>query len=129
MRCMYARSIMGTVDRDRSHCKRRLGLPHDRFEGRRLCDGEIGEHLAVDHYTRLREPVDKAAVSQAERTHRRVQTLDPQRAECSLAPLAVTIGILVGLLHRLLGDADRILAPAVIALGGLEHLLMLGMGG
>src|SRR5581483_743904 len=90
--------------------QRGLGLFHDRLERRRLADGEVGEHFAIDQYAGL-EP------------------LDPQRAEGALAPLAVTEGVLAGLLHRLLGDADRVLAAAVIALGGLENFLVLGVRG
>ena len=76
----------------------------------------------------LASPSMNSAVVQAERPHRGVDALDPQRAEGALAPLAVAVGVLVGLLHRLLGDADGVLAAAVIALGGLEDLLVLGVG-
>ena len=108
--------------------QRGLGLLDDRLERRRLVDREIGQHLAVDRDPGLGEPVDKPAVGEAERTHRGVEALDPQRAEGALAPLAVAEGVLVGLLHRLLGDADGVLAPAVEALGGLEDFLVLGVG-
>src|ERR1700688_3859962 len=109
-------------------CERRLGLADDRLEGRRLGDREVREHLAVDHDAGLAQAGDEAAVIEAERAHCGVEPLNPQRAERSLLPLAVAEGILARLLHRLLGDADGVLAPAVIALGGLEHLLVLGMG-
>src|SRR5690606_15863172 len=49
--------------------------------------------------------------------------------EIALAVLAVAIGILQRLLHRLLGDADGVLAAAVEAAGLLEDLLVLGVGG
>ena len=58
-----------------------------------------------------------------------INALDPQRTECALLTLAIAVLILQRLLDRLLGDADRILAPASIALGGFEDFLMLGMGG
>src|SRR5580693_3158630 len=109
--------------------QRRLCLADDRLEGRRLVDGEVGQNLAVDHDAGLVEARDEAAVIEPERAHRRIEALDPQRPEGALLPLAVAEGVLVCLLDRLLGDADRILAPAVIALGGLEDLLVLGMGG
>src|SRR6516165_8455252 len=95
-------------------------LLDDRRKRRRLVDREIRQHLAVDRHPGLVEPGDEAAVVEAEGTHRRIEPLDPQRAEGALAALAVAEGVLIGLLHRLLGDADRVLAPAVIALGGLE---------
>jgi len=71
---------------------------------------------------------DEAAVGQAERPHRGVEALDPQRPEGALAALAVAVGVLVGLFHRLFGDADGVLAPAVETLGGLEDFLVLGVG-
>src|SRR5207302_4189519 len=49
------------------------------------------------------------------------------RTERPFAPLTVPIGVLLRLLHRLFGDADGVLAPAVIALRGLESLFVLGM--
>src|SRR5579862_3504924 len=107
--------------------ERRLGLADDRLESRRLGDGEVREHLAVDHDAGLAQAGDEAAVIEPERAHRGVEALNPKRAEGALLALAVAEGILAGLLHRLLGDADGVLAPAAIALGGLEHLLVLGM--
>src|ERR1041385_1612157 len=113
--------------RRRSFLRQRgLGLLDDRLEGGWLADREIGQHLAVDRDAGLGKPVDKPAVVEAKGPHRGVEALDPQRPERALAPLAVAEGVLVRLLHRLLGDADRILAPAVIAFGGLEDLLVLG---
>src|SRR5262245_13979424 len=109
--------------------ERGLGLRHDRLERHRLTDREIGQHLAVDENAGPRQAVDKAAVGESKGPHRGVQALNPKRAERALAALAIAKRILVRLLHRLLGDADRVLAPAVIALGGFEHLLVLGMGG
>src|SRR5579862_6894692 len=110
-------------------CECRFGLTNNGLESRRLRDRQIGKHLAVNHDAGLAQAGDKAAVVEAERAHRRIEPLNPQGAERTLPPFAVAKGILLRLLHRLLGDADRVLAPAVIALGGFEHLLVLGMGG
>src|SRR5579872_6002837 len=107
----------------------RLGLSDDRLERRRFGDGQVRQYLAVDGDAGLGEPGDKSAVVEPERTHRRVEPLNPQRAECALANLAIAEGVLLRFFHGLLGDADRVLAPAVIALGGLVDLLVLGMGG
>src|SRR5580704_15376228 len=109
--------------------ERGLGLRGDRLEGRRLVDREIRQHLAVDHDARLGEAVDKSAVGQAERTHRGVQPLDPERAERALLALAVAEGILPGLLDGLLGGPDGVLAAAVETLGGLVDFLVLGVRG
>src|SRR3954452_10711090 len=106
-----------------------LGFLDDRLERRRLVDGEIGQHLAIDHDAGFRQAIDEAAVVEPERPHRGVEALDPKRAERALAPLAVAESVLPRLLHRLLGDADRVLAAAVIALGGLENFLVLGVTG
>src|ERR1700745_3124489 len=109
--------------------ERGLGLLGDRLERRRLVDREIREHLAVDRDARLGEAVDKSAVGEAKRTHRGVQPLDPERAESALLALAVAERILPGLLDGLLGDADGVLAAAIIALGRLVDFLVLGVGG
>src|ERR1700733_1554126 len=103
-------------------------LPDDRLERRRLADREIGQNLAVHGDVGLAQAGDETAVIEPERPPRGIEALDPQCAEGTLAPLAVTEGVLVRLLHRLLGDADGVLAPAVIALGGFENFLVLGMG-
>src|SRR6185369_17949106 len=71
--------------------------------------------------------VDELRVVQAERPHRGVDALDPERAEGALLVLAVAVGVLHRLFHRLLGDADGVAATAVVALGRLVDLLMLGV--
>src|SRR5262252_10779248 len=109
--------------------QRGLGLLDDRLERRRLADREVGQHLAVDRDPGLAQAGDKSAVGEVEGAHRRVEPLDPQGAEGALAPLAVAERVLVGFLDRLLGDADRVLAPAVIAFGGFQDLLVLGVRG
>src|SRR5271167_2908983 len=111
-----------------SRRERGLGLADDGLESRRLGDRQIREHFAVDRNAGLGEARDEAAVIETEWPHRGVEALDPQRTECALSPLAIAEGILVRLLHRLLGDADGVLAPAVIALGGFKHFFVLGMG-
>src|SRR5581483_8693461 len=91
-------------------CERGLGLADDRFERRRLGDGEVRKHLAVDRNAGLVQARETFAVVQPETPYRRIEPLNPQRAERALAALAVAIGVLVGLLDRLLGDPDRVLA-------------------
>src|SRR6476619_4139705 len=106
---------------------RDFGLLDNGRKGRRLVDRQIGQYFAVDQKAGLGEPVDEPAVVQAERPNRRVEPLDPQGPEGALATRAVAVGVLVGLLYRLLGDADGVLAPAVIALGGIEDFLVPGV--
>src|SRR5216684_119854 len=109
--------------------QRGFRLAHDRLERRRLANGEIGQHLAIDHDPGLAEAGDKSAVRQPERAHRRIEPLDPQRAKRALFALAIAIGVLLRALDRLLGDPNGILAAAVIALGGFQNFLVLGMRG
>src|ERR1700687_5396833 len=109
--------------------QRGLGLFSDRLERRRLANGEIRQHLAVHRDARLGKAVDKDAVGHAERAHRGIETLDPQRAEGALLALAVAEGVLPGLFDGGLGGADGVLAGAVKALGGLVDFLVLGVRG
>ena len=102
----------------RSTRQRRFRLPDDCFEGRWLADCKVGKHLAIDDDTGLAQAGDEAAVVETERPYRGVKALDPEGAERALPPLAVAVGVLVRLLYRLFGDTDRVLAPAILALGG-----------
>src|SRR4051812_21791621 len=106
-----------------------LGLLDDRLKSRRLGNGEVGQNLAIDLDPGLGKTVDKSAVVEPKRPHGGVEALDPERPEGPLAALAVAVGVLVGLLDRLLGDADRVLATAEIAFRGLEDFLVLGVSG
>src|SRR5580704_974950 len=106
-----------------------LGFFHDRLKCRWFTDREIRQHFAIDSNASPAEAVDKSTICQAEFAHGGIEALDPKGAKGSLAPLAVAEGILIGLLHRLLGDPNRILAPAVIAFGGLKDLLVFGVSG
>src|SRR6476646_4472150 len=94
--------------------------------------GEIGHHLAVDVDAGLVETVDETGVGQrafARFADGGIDALDPEGAERALATLAVAELVLQRLLDRLLGDADGVLAAAIIALRGLQNLLVLGVSG
>ena len=73
--------------------------------------------------------VDEDAVGHAERTHRGIDALDPERAEGALLALAVAEGILAGLLDRGFRGADGVLAAAAETLGGLVDFLVPGVRG
>src|SRR4029077_2260332 len=107
--------------------QRGLGLFHDRLKRRRLANGEVGQNLPVDRHAGLGQSGDKPAVVESKWPHRGVQALDPQSTECALAPFAVAERVLVRLLDGLLGDADRVLAPAIVAFGGFQDLFMFGV--
>src|SRR6266478_4967310 len=127
-RRLWRRAPTGSAFRASSH-QRGLGLVDNGLERRRLRDSEIRKHLSIDHDARLAEAGDKSTVGQPELAHRRVKPLNPQRPEGSLAAFAVAKRILIGLFDRLLGDPYGVLASAIIALGGFEDLLVLGMSG
>ena len=91
-------------------------------------DGELGEDLAIHFNARAGETVYEAAVGDAAFTHGGVDALDPEGAEGALLVLAVAIGVLHRLVDGGLCGADGVLAAAIEALGGIEGLLMLGMG-
>lgn len=102
--------------------QRVLRLLDDRTEGFGLVHGQIGQNLAVHFDASQRQTVDEAAVCQrlVVAAHGGVDPLDPQGAEVALAILAVTRCILVGLVDRLRGDLEDILAPTIVALCGFD---------
>src|SRR5580693_8759929 len=109
--------------------QRAFRLLDDRGECCGLGNSEVGQHLAVDFYPSRGEAGNEAAVGQPVLAHRRIDPLNPQSTKLPLAILAVAIGVLHRLVDRGLGGADRVLAPAKEAFGGLEHLLVFGVGG
>jgi hypothetical protein len=92
-------------------------------------DRHVGENLAVDFDAGLVQAVDEAAIGQAEFADSGVDALDPERTEVALVDLAVAVSVLLRAIDSSLGGADGVLATAVKALGGLQNLLMLGVGG
>src|SRR5690348_3500556 len=110
--------------RNRSSGQAGLGLLGDRAERRDVVHGEVRKHLAVDRDAGLVEPCDQAAVGQSELARSRVDADDPQRAELALLLLAADVGVLLGLGHRLLGDAIDLAPGVVVALGCLQGLLV-----
>src|SRR5687768_11149786 len=109
--------------------KRSAGLGDDRLERLALVHRDIGQDLAVEIDSGEFEAVHELAVGQALGPDGGVDALDPQGAEAALLHLAVAIGILPGLLDGLAGDADRVLAAAVIALRLIQQSLVAGLGG
>src|ERR1700688_2149680 len=114
---------------DASRRQRGLGLFSDRLERRRLVDGEVRQHLAVDRDARFGKAVDKDAVGHAKRTQRGIEAVNPQCAEGALLALAVAEVVLRGLLDRGFRGADGVLAAAAETLGELVDFLVLGVRG
>src|SRR5690606_622692 len=109
--------------------KRGLGLGDQHAERFGLGDREIAQHLAVDGNLSLAEAVDKSTIGQSVIPHGGVDTLDPEGAEIALLDATIAIGVLAGLFDGLLGDTDRGLAAAIIALRSLQDLLVTGVIG
>src|SRR5690606_11214883 len=109
--------------------QRCLGLGDQSAERFGLGDREIAQHLTVDCNLGLDEAVNKATIGQTVFTDGSVDTLDPQSAEIALLVTTVAIRILIGLFDGLLSNTDRRLTTAIIALGGLQDLLVTGVGG
>src|SRR5262249_60394623 len=107
----------------------RSPLQKNRAKPAGFLDPTSDKSLGAHKNPRLAETADEAAVGEPEGPHCRVEPLDPERAEGALATLAVSIGVLVGFLYRLLCDANGILAPSVITLGGLQYFFVLGVRG
>src|SRR5262249_2818696 len=111
------------------HCDGGLGLLEICRKRRGLSDRKTEKSLGAPKQPRLAETADEPAVGEPEGPHCRVEPLDPERSEGAFATLAVSIGVLVCLLYRLLCDANGILAPPVITLGGLQDFFVLGVRG
>src|SRR5439155_23678850 len=109
--------------------QRALRLGDDGAERLGLMHRDVGEHLAVERDAGEVQRVDELAIGQPFRADRGVDALDPQSPEAPLFHLAVAVGMLPGLLDRLAGDSDRVLAPAIIALRLIQDALVLGAGG
>src|SRR5690606_36668383 len=90
--------------------KRLLGLLNDRAERGTLVHRQIGHDLPVELDPGELGAVDELRIGHAFGANRGVDPLHPQRAEAALIHLAVAVGVLPGLLDRLAGDADGVLA-------------------
>src|SRR6185369_6802785 len=113
----------------RASSQRGANLVGDGLETGWVGARDIREDLAVHFDPGQIQAVDKSGVGEAFEPGRGVDPLDPQRAEVALADLAVAVGVLAGLVHGRLGGADGVLTAPVEALGLLENLLVLGVGG
>src|SRR3546814_2223990 len=90
-------------------CSSDLRLRDDGTKRFRLVHRDVGQNLPVEFDARELEPVHELRIGQTLGANAGVDPLDPERAEAALLHLAVAIGVLPGLLHRLTGDADRVL--------------------
>ena len=104
-----------------------LHLVDDALKARRVVDGHVRQHLAVDVDLRLLQPGHELAVGDTQLTAGGVDARNPELAKHPLAGAAVTVGVLAGLHHRLFGDAEDVFAAAAVALGELQNFLVAGV--
>src|SRR6478672_8151695 len=105
-------------------CERALRLFRQRRKTHGVVHGDVRQHLAVQGDAGLHQAVHEAAVADAVDARGGVDARDPQRTELALALLAADVGVLQGLRHRLLGDAEDLAAGVVVALGLLQDFLV-----
>src|SRR3954463_5125105 len=96
----------------------------DRGKSGGLVHGQVREHLAVDVDTGLLEAIDETAVAQVELAGRRIDALDPQRAEVAFLEPAAAVRVLAGLDDGLLRSAEYLATGVVVALRLLENFLV-----
>ena len=91
---------------------------------------QIGQNFAIHFDTGQRQAVDEATVGQGlvMAAACRIDTLDPQAPEITLAGLAVARGVLVGLIDRLGRCSVKILPATGIAFGSFDDFLVTGVG-
>src|SRR6185436_18354564 len=112
-----ARRLSGFIERG-------FGLLCDGGKSGGLVHRQIREHLAIDVDTGLLEAIDETAVAQVELAGRRVDALDPQRAEVAFLEPAAAICVLAGLDDGLLRSAEYLATGVVVALRLLENFLV-----
>jgi hypothetical protein len=91
---------------------------------------QIGQYFAIHFDTGQGQTVDETAVGQSfvMAAACRIDTLDPQAPEITLAGLPVTRGVLVGLIDRLCRCFKEILPATGIAFRSLDDFLVTGVG-
>src|SRR6185436_8389189 len=112
-----ARRLSGFIERG-------FGLLCDGSKSGGLVHRQIREHLAIDVDTGLLQAIDETAVAQVELAGRRVDALDPQRAEVAFLEPASAVRVLAGLDDGLLRRAEYLAAGVVVALRLLENFLV-----
>ena len=91
------------------------GHLNEGLEARRLVDGQLGEHTAVDLHAGQAKPLDEAVVGQALGAGGSVDALDPQATEVALAGATVAERVDAGVSDLLLGLAVEARALAAVA--------------
>ena len=105
-----------------------LGGVHDGLEGVRVGDGELGESATVQLDAGKTQALDEAVVGDALSADSRVDALDPQLAEVTLASLTVAEVVVKGVQQLFLSLAVQAGALAAVAGSPLENNATLLVG-
>src|SRR5579862_7801244 len=112
----------GIASARRADCARRRG--DELLKGLRICNGDVGENLAVDLDTGLAEALDEAAVGEAVGAAPSTDAGDPETAELALFVAAVAVGVVAALRKLLIGSFEEAALAAEIAAGGFQNLVV-----
>ena len=93
-----------------------------------VADGQVGQYLAIDHYTRLDQATDHLVVGRAAQPCGRIDADNPQAPELTLAIAAVAIGVPHRVHSRFVGSPIEQMLAALLTLGKLEYCLVPLMG-
>lgn len=106
-----------------------LHLFHEAGKAGLVEDSHIGKNLTVQSDVSLLQAVHEHAVGHAVGASAGIDTSDPQATENALLIATVTVSVLTGLHHRLLGNAENIIATKNETLGEFHNLLMTSTSG
>src|SRR5690606_9843652 len=113
----------------RSTRERGLGPLGQAGKARLVVHRQIGQDLAVDLDARGLEAVNHLAVGEAHLARRRIDALNPERAEIALSVAPVAVGVLQPLLDPAQRQPETVLAPPPVALGLGDDFLVPRLGG
>src|SRR5436305_6374285 len=99
----------------------RRGALGDRGKSRRVGEGDVGQHLAVELHLGLLQAGDEPRVRHARHASGGVDAGDPQRAEVATADAAPARGLHQRALNRLDGALVAVVPAAAEPAGELEH--------
>lgn len=89
----------------------------DSFECRRIVEGKVGKHLAVDLDTCLVDETHELRVAEILHACCGVDALDPESAEVALLILAVAVSVCETFFPSVLGNGPYITAAAEVSAG------------
>ena len=100
-----------------------FNLIHHSLEGLGVVHGEVSENLAVEFDARLGQLTHECTVGHAVLARSRIDPLNPQAAELTLAKLSSDVCVLKAFLDGVFRDRPNIFTGTVVPLGHFEDLL------